>query len=328
MSCITVGLGTLTATPGDMSALALAAFVLRDIVLAGYHGTLMYIAASYTAKDDQTCVANSSILPWLIFDLCITTMRLFKNPFQYWANRVVERTGAGWTIPEDLPRWVRFFGPSNTFCQMRIYTTIDWLTYLSWIVGAWAIRPVSNCSQFPVVAAYYEISGSTIFYVCSIMAYILSFMANRLSSGRLCPGFVIDNGNWPDTCPAIRFDRSQWKRRDETFSEYRERVVSHFEEMEAAMVTEEPFWMDDMETEVQNLTREEINSLKVITFRKKATTDAVPSVRVQTALTASQETLGEEPHAGEDPPRLSSDSSRTIRNKKPLMVRPAAELRR
>jgi hypothetical protein len=45
------------------------------------------------------------------------------------------RTGMGWGAPEELPTWVQVFGPSRTFCQMRIYTLIDWLSYLTWIIG-------------------------------------------------------------------------------------------------------------------------------------------------------------------------------------------------
>lgn len=45
------------------------------------------------------------------------------------------RSGLGWSVPEELPTWVQLFAPSKTFCQMRLYTLFDWMSYLTWIIG-------------------------------------------------------------------------------------------------------------------------------------------------------------------------------------------------
>lgn len=57
-------------------------------MLLGWHGTLLYLALS---NDSSQCLAESSIIPWLSFDLLITVARLVKNPMQFAANRKVDQ---------------------------------------------------------------------------------------------------------------------------------------------------------------------------------------------------------------------------------------------
>ena len=135
--------------PSQMTLFQLSFLVLRDILILLLHSFLLYTALNYDLND-KICIQESTVLPWLIFDILITTCRLIKNPLQYLANTLVHANGSGWHNPNDLAAWVRgcrnprYFRQLNQkvrqdlsrmVCQMRIYTFIDWLSYLTWIVG-------------------------------------------------------------------------------------------------------------------------------------------------------------------------------------------------
>lgn len=283
MSCIAVGFGTINTQPGTLSGKAALLFFLRDLIFLSWHSVLLY----FTTIEKSECVIGSGIMPWLLFDLFVTSLRLFKNPLQYFANRVADSSVMGWSVPEELPQWVRWFAPR----KIRLYTHIDWLTYLSWILGAWSLRIESKCNTIASSAAYWEITSSTILYISAIMFYIISFMLYRMSSGRICPGFSIRNNHWPDSCPSISWDFTQWKRSDETYTAYRARVVERFSELDT-IVNSQPEFIENMIVDEQEggLTAEEIGELKTIVYQSKKKSN--PNTLVH-ALTGSQETLGD-----------------------------------
>ncbi|KAI8891557.1 hypothetical protein BC833DRAFT_613687, partial [Globomyces pollinis-pini] len=49
---------------------------------------------------------------------------------------------------------------NSSLIVVRLYTVADWLTYFSWILGAWAVHPPSDVCEanFVVQAGYFEIS--------------------------------------------------------------------------------------------------------------------------------------------------------------------------
>lgn len=140
MSCVLVGLSTLKIHPNKLSAQALAYLVSRDIMLLAWHIVLVLLAPK---EPKQECISESNVYSWLLFDIAVSVIRLAKNPLQYAANRAIQNNGANWQNPEDQGNsWVYFLSPQYGCCQMRLYTFLDWLTYLSWILGAWAVHPV------------------------------------------------------------------------------------------------------------------------------------------------------------------------------------------
>lgn len=133
MSCILVGLGTINLKPSQMTARQLLLLTSRDLIILSAHSFLLYRGLTSRGQE-RDCINASSVYPWLFFDLFITILRLIKNPVQFMANGALARNGSGWSNPEELPRWTRWV-EGRQCCQMRIYTVVDWLSYLTWIVG-------------------------------------------------------------------------------------------------------------------------------------------------------------------------------------------------
>jgi hypothetical protein len=284
MSCILVGLTTLKIDPNDMTISDIIWTVSRDFCLIAWHSALLILA---TREKDKTCISQSNVFSWLIFDIVISLLRLVKNPLQFQANRVMYQNGSNWSNPQDYSgSWISYFSPNYSFCQMRLYTLVDWLTYLSWILGAWAVHLVEGCRfNFIVNAGYYEISFSTLFYVCSIITYILSFGIHRLSNGRCFPGFSIRNSNWPDSCPSIHFDTTQWRQPGETVQEYRARVVETFHNQDAVQV--QPNGVHQMSIEDMRLSQNELNQLKTLRYAPLLT--SMPSAQTLNPSSSSDE---------------------------------------
>jgi hypothetical protein len=284
MSCILVGLSTLKIDPNQLTVADIVWSVSRDFLLIAWHSALVIWA---TRQEDRSCTNQSNVFSWMLFDISISLLRLIKNPLQFQANKIMDRNGSNWVNPEDMSNsWIFYFSPSYLFCQMRLYTLIDWMTYLSWILGAWAVHLVEGCrSNFIVNAVYYEISFSTLFYVGSIVTYILAFGLHRLSSGRCLPGLSIRNAHWPDRCPSLHFDRSQWRRQGESLSEYRVRVVEAFDRQDSVQI--QPMPMNQMIVEDMRLRPDELNQLP--TLRYSPSSNALASLPSTQTLVAKEE---------------------------------------
>ena len=250
--------------PQSMTIGQMIMCVSRDLILIGWHGVLLYFG---TISDDSLCIRQSNIISWLYVDLTVSLLRIFKNPLQFFANRILVR-GNNWENPQDISSsWANYLGPDKGCCQMRVYTFIDWLTYFSWILGAWAVHPVEQCKGNWVVAAgFNEISFSTLFYVSAILLYLGSFAANKFSKGRLCPGLSISNNQWPDGCPTMKFDTRQWRRRDEGLRAYRERIVNEY----LQRYRFEPIAMAPMSSLNRVLSSEELGTLNVMNYTPKS----------------------------------------------------------
>ena len=263
MSCVLVGLLTMKIEPQSLTATQVSLCVLRDLVLIAWHGVLLYYG---TISDDSVCIRQSNIISWLYVDLSFSLFRLFKNPLQYFANKLLV-SGQNWENPPDVSNsWAKYFGVDYGCCQMRVYTFIDWLTYFSWILGAWAVHPVESCKNNWVVAAgFNEISFSTLFYVSAIVFYLGSFAANKFSKGRLCPGLNITNNQWPDGCPTLTFDTQQWRRRGEPIADYRQRITNEY----LQRYRFEPVSMEQMSTLDRVLSQEELSTLNVVNYKPK-----------------------------------------------------------
>jgi hypothetical protein len=148
---------------------------------------------------------------------------------------------------------------------MRLYTLIDWCTYLIWIFGAWTIKSeISPQNGFAVSAAQYEIASSTLLYVFCILIYVLLFLSHRFSKGRLFPGLIVVNDDWPDTCPSISFDRRQWRQRDESLQEYRQRVTEAYRQNELTL--NQPLALNEMSSDLRTLSRSELNQLRTFPY--------------------------------------------------------------
>jgi hypothetical protein len=123
------------------------------------------------------------------------------------------------------------------------------------------------------------------------MIYIVSFMLFRISSGRLCPGFSLQNNYWPESCPSIEWDRSQWKRPDETYAAYRARVVENFN-LSDDIINSQPNSIDGMfVNELEGgLSEQDLRELKTIVYHKAKKSNN----NLSNPLTISQQTLGAE----------------------------------
>jgi hypothetical protein len=302
MSCILVGLSTLKLDPNELTVADVVWTVSRDFLLIAWHSALVILA---TRQQDRSCTTQSNVFSWLIFDIAVSVLRLLKNPLQFQANRVINRNGSHWANPQDISNtWIAYFSPSYLLCLMRLYTLVDWLTYLSWILGAWAVHLIEGCRNNLIVnAGYYEISISTLFYVISIITYILVFGVHRISNGRCFPGFSIRNTSWPDSCPSIHFDRSQWRQPNESLEEYRVRVVESFNREDTVVVQPAP--LHQMSIEDMRLTQNELHQLKTLRYTPSIPAlNTVPSTQTlhgdsstdqitrQPEPMPSQETLG------------------------------------
>ncbi|KAJ3270167.1 E3 ubiquitin-protein ligase rnf13 [Terramyces sp. JEL0728] len=133
-------------------------------------------------------------------------------------------------------------------------------------MGAWAVHPGDGSNNLIVFLIYYEITFSTVFYVGSILFYIITYAVYRISKGRCLPGYTINNQDWPSSCPSITFDTRKWKRSDESLADYRARVVEEF--VQEDLVRTQPVQMYQMQTAECRLTREELDGLRTLTFTR------------------------------------------------------------
>ncbi|KAI8899698.1 hypothetical protein BC833DRAFT_349392 [Globomyces pollinis-pini] len=172
----------------------------------------------------------------------------------------------------------------------KLYTVADWLTYFSWILGAWAVHPPSDVCEanFVVQAGYFEISFSTFVYVFCIAVYVISFSIYRTSKGRCLPGYEIKNDDWPASCPSIYFDRTQWRQPGESLVDYRQRVVDDFNSRN--IVRTQPNDIELMRTDDCRLTQTELDTLKILTFtchevRRKPSVRSIVSLQQKPKIT-------------------------------------------
>jgi hypothetical protein len=156
---------------------------------------------------------------------------------------------------------------------MRLYSYLDWSTYFVWVFGAWTIRYEFENGEnalvdFVLAACHYEIAASTFTYVTFITSYVTIFMLHRASKGRLFPGLLMSNDEWPDMCPSISFDRRAWLQPGETRGDYRTRVVDEFFAREFVMHQPRPF--GNMSLEPESLSCIELDTLRTFEFNPQA----------------------------------------------------------
>ncbi|KAJ2994740.1 hypothetical protein HDV02_001352 [Globomyces sp. JEL0801] len=151
---------------------------------------------------------------------------------------------------------------NSSLIVVRLYTVADWLTYFSWILGAWAVHPPSDVCEanFVVQAGYFEISFSTFVYVFY----------------------------WPASCPSIYFDRTQWRQPGESLVDYRQRVVDDFNSRN--IVRTQPNDIELMRTDDCRLTQTELDTLKILTFtchevRRKPSVRSIVSLQQKPKIT-------------------------------------------
>ncbi|KAI8892439.1 hypothetical protein BC833DRAFT_611651 [Globomyces pollinis-pini] len=276
MSCVLVGLTAIKVNPNKITLGETIWCVFRDLVLLGWHITLLVFSfQSINDPDFTQCVAQSNIVPWLIFDITVSFFRLLKNPFQYIANRKWDSNGTNWTNPEDLSNsWILYFSPNFTICEMRVSAFIDWLSYTTWLIGTFIIQPIS-CDddpkgQFVIDAADKEMFISKIIYLICLVTFLTTYLMHNTSKGRCLPGYQVISEDWPSTCPSISFNKANWRQPGESLADYRQRVVTEFEIMNSPP---EPIEM--MKVPPNNLTQLELDTLKTITFTKNQLTRAL-----------------------------------------------------
>ncbi|KAJ8324731.1 hypothetical protein QVD99_002746 [Batrachochytrium dendrobatidis] len=264
MSCILVGLTAIKVEPDSFSTKDLTWCMFRDIVILAIHSILIALYGKDGCIKDAS--SNNGPLSWLILDMSLTALRLVKNPIHYFANRALERSGSQWRNPSLVG-----FGFVGTlfysrFCGMRIFTIIDWFTYIAWIFGISTVRTDSSCQNPIAIAVQWELTAATIVYFTCIVLFATLFLLNKTTLGHCFPGFTINNSRWPDACPTLLIDRTQWRQANESVTDYRARRRSIF--LNQNPITQQP---TRMQTALMNrgLSVEELNQLRTFVYSKE-----------------------------------------------------------
>jgi hypothetical protein len=265
MSAILVAIFSTQLRVDDLSLPNIAACVTRDVILQSWYLYLLVLAYSDSAT--SKCYQISSVTLWLYMIILIGFIRLVKNPLQYIANKEFERNGSSWVNPRiAYSLLARIFAPNTLLCHMRVYTFVDTISYFPWIFGLAVLKPADNCENgFLNQAAFVEVFGTTILYILVVLSFSCFFALHRCSHGRILPGFVVYRSE--DSCPFFYFDRTQWRRADETLQEYRTRVVEHFDYLES--VYSQPIQMDQMRANRTPLTNEELATLPLLKYHRQ-----------------------------------------------------------
>ncbi|KAI8899704.1 hypothetical protein BC833DRAFT_584630 [Globomyces pollinis-pini] len=269
MSSILVGAYATQIHPGRLSLNQTIACVVRDVVLLAWHLALLLILINPANSNDVHDIDYSCIIPWLLIDIGVSGLRLLKTPIQYIANQRLQSNGANWNNPMDLSRrWERWFGPALHLGNLYLYTVIDWLTYISWIIGLCILdfkhefNYSSSSVEFASKAVYFEMYSSRMVFTLWIFVILAGFQIHEVTKGRCFPGCILYDQEWPNMCPSVSFDRSQWRRPNEPLEEYRERVTANF-----LLNNMQPQGIEMVEPyRNMKLTEAELNELKIFPF--------------------------------------------------------------
>ncbi|KAI8913414.1 hypothetical protein EDD86DRAFT_200504 [Gorgonomyces haynaldii] len=249
MSCLSVGIASIWIQPNNIDLKRFAVLMTRDCLLLAAHLSLWILYFDPKCKPDLFVV-------WLWVDVSVNVLRILRNPLQfYMCNH--DLSESHWLV--RMRTW--------TFCGLGMYALCDWLTYCSWIIGTYMIRqPTGQCGESNplVLTVYYEVTCSTYVYMVLTAIYVLVFVMHRASNGRLFPGYSYDSTLFPEACPSIHFDRTQWRQRGEPLNQYRDRVRNEFYTRQ-----QEPLRQYQMSTNVGSMTEEELNSIPTEVYQRQ-----------------------------------------------------------
>ncbi|KAJ1330151.1 hypothetical protein BSLG_009681 [Batrachochytrium salamandrivorans] len=262
MSCILVGLTAIKVEPETFSTSDLVWCCIRDVALISAHTTLLVLYGSEQCLHDDSGFGKGPA-SWLMLDVTLSGLRLIKNTIHYAANRSLERSGSQWQNPVSS-NWSYVHNTIyGHICGIRIFTIVDWFTYIAWIFGISTVRNDPMCTNPIAVTVQWELTIATVVYFTCIVLFATLFLLNKTSMGFCFPGFSVDKPRWPDACPTLRIDRSLWRASSESISDYRARRTAIF--IHQNPVTQQPSRMPPISTNT-NLSEEELGQLRTFVY--------------------------------------------------------------